>query len=71
MNERPIGVHHEWGRLREVVVGCSHTRIGRALPRVCRNYMSPTSFDMAQALSRDHAGKSLAEVRPEMHARAE
>ncbi|MGV8120515.1 MAG: amidinotransferase [Candidatus Xenobiia bacterium LiM19] len=53
MSNQPIMVHHEWGRLREVVVGFPYLRMGTQIPRYAHNFMNAETLEMAKTFIRE------------------
>jgi N-dimethylarginine dimethylaminohydrolase len=69
MSTQSIMVHHEWGRLREAVVGSPYLRIGTGIPRYAHNMMSAESIEMIGSLIRD-VPRTLADAHAELHKKA-
>ncbi|MES2361202.1 MAG: arginine deiminase-related protein [Pseudomonadota bacterium] len=63
----PILVHHEWGKLKEVVVGYPHFRISHHVPLNLKNWQSEQTFAFMQQWGRDFGGKALQESDPTLY----
>jgi glycine amidinotransferase len=62
-----FGVHHEWGKLREAVIGISPTEDFVVFHEKSQRWLSPP----ADAFCRKHAGRRLIDVDPERTLRIE
>ncbi len=62
-----FGVHHEWGRLREVVIGISPAEDFVVFYEASQRWLVPPS----DAFSRQHAGRRLIDIDPEWAMRIE
>lgn len=60
---RPIQVHHEWGALKEVVVGIPFLRIPQTLPKNIHNYAPDDGIKFLEA----NRGKTLREADPALY----
>ena len=60
----PIMVNHEWGALKEVVVGACNVRIPTKIAASSRNFLPETSI----AFMEKNAGKRLQEFDPDLNA---
>lgn len=58
MSSMPFGVHHEWGQLREVVIGISPAEDFIVFHEESARWMTP---DVAE-FSREHAGRRLIDI---------
>lgn len=63
--DKPIMVHHEWGALKEVVVGVPNIRIPSKLAEAPKRFLPDASI----AYLEKNAGKRLEEVDPELNAK--
>jgi N-dimethylarginine dimethylaminohydrolase len=63
----PFGAHHEWGRLREVVIGISPAEDFVVFHEESMRWQAPPQ----DAFSRRHAGRRLVEIEPEWARRLE
>ncbi len=61
-----VMVHHEWDRLKEVVVGYPFFKFGKSVPRISANDLPTGIYEWAMELCRKHHGKTLAEVEPHL-----
>ena len=63
---QPIQVHHEWGTLKEVVVGYPFLRVPQEIPAAIANYAAESSVQWMN----QNKGKRLEEAEPELAALA-
>ncbi len=61
----PIMVHHEWGKLKEVVCGIPYFKIPSSLPKAAYNYTPTKGIEFIEA----NPGKTLEEADPETYAK--
>ena len=61
-----VRVHHEWDRLKEVVVGYPFFRVGRAIPKQTLNDLPTGTYEWAVEMCRRHHGKTLADLEPQL-----
>src|SRR5438045_6048011 len=62
-----FGVHHEWGKLREVIIGISPAEDFVIYHDETMRWLPPKSAE----LSRHHAGKRLIDIEPDLARRIE
>ena len=65
LNDKPIMVHHEWGKLKEVVVGFPNFRFPTKLPDFAKNFLPESSVKKAEK----NAGKMLEDADPMLYER--
>ena len=58
MSRKPIRVHHEWGALKEVIVGVPNVRLPSRLAKAPRKFLPEESIAVIEA----NAGKALVEA---------
>lgn len=63
-DKKPIEVHHEWGALKEVVVGTCNVRVPTKIAASSRNYLPDSSIEFMEK----NAGKRLEEIDPDLNA---
>lgn len=63
MSNMSIGVHHEWGSLKEVLVGFPNVRLPSKLAKAPRNFLPQESIRVIE----ENPGKALAEFDPELN----
>jgi N-dimethylarginine dimethylaminohydrolase len=63
MPNKPIGVHHEWGALKEVLVGVPNVRLPSKLAKAPRKYLPEESIQVIE----ENGGKALADFDPELN----
>ena len=63
MSRKPIAVHHEWGALKEVIVGVPHVRLPSRLAKAPRKFLPEESIALIEA----NAGKALVDFYPELN----
>ncbi len=63
MSNRSIGVHYEWGALKEVLVGVPNVRLPSKLAKAPRNFLPQESIQIIEK----NAGKRLAEFDPALN----
>ena len=61
--KKPIMVHHEWGALKEVVVGVPNIRLPSKLAEAPKRFLPESSVEFIEA----NAGKKLEECDPELN----
>lgn len=61
----PISVHHEWGKLKEVVVGVPNLRLPTNLAEVPKRFLPDSSIRFIE----EHAGKEVADCAPDIFQR--
>ena len=59
---RAIKVHHEWGKLKEVVVGVPNLRLPTRLAEAPKRFLPDSSIEFIE----QHAGKEVSECAPEL-----
>lgn len=63
MSDKPIAVHHEWGALKEVVVGFPNVRLPSKLAEAPKRFLPPESVEIIE----QNAGKTLEQCDPELN----
>jgi N-dimethylarginine dimethylaminohydrolase len=63
MSRKPIAVHHEWGALKEVIVGVPNVRLPSRLAKAPRKFLPEESIALIEA----NAGKALVDFDPELN----
>jgi len=64
-NGKPIMVHHEWGALKEVVVGVPNVRVPTKIAEAPKRFLPDSSIEYLEK----NAGKRLEECDPELNAK--
>jgi glycine amidinotransferase len=64
---KPILVNHEWGALKEAVVGYPHFRVGRSVPFWFRSYFPKEAIEIQENWIRNFSGQTIAEFEPALH----
>lgn len=60
-------VHHEWGALKEVLIGAANLRIPSSVPEASKKYLPATALEFMTK----NAGKRLQEADPKLQERYE
>ena len=63
MSRKPIMVHHEWGALKEVVVGVPNVRLPSKLAEAPKRFLPDSSVEFIEK----NAGKRLQECAPDLN----
>src|SRR5262245_42566777 len=64
---KPIVVNHEWGVLKEAVVGYPHFRVGRRVAFWFKSYYTQEAVEMQENWIRNFSGRTIAEFDPDLH----
>jgi len=64
---KPIMVNHEWGALKEAVVGYPHFRVGRRVAFWFKSYYTQEAVEMQENWIRNFSGRTIAEFDPDLH----
>ncbi|NES17646.1 MAG: hypothetical protein F6K41_01510 [Symploca sp. SIO3E6] len=62
-DKKPVIVHHEWGALKEVVVGVPNVRLPTKLAEAPKKFLPKSSIKFIE----ENAGKKLEECAPELN----